>query len=146
MQINAMTPMQMPGHPLRLYVHDAETGNVYGISFEGADVTGETGAYHNRFIGENATLKKRGKRFIVEGSGSQAECTLTIEMDAGRTFTQELTGPYDTREDILFFTELDPAQITGRVFIARLDDISGTDIHIRDTRMEYTPIDGGGQG
>lgn len=144
MQLTAMVPVFMAGQPARLYVYDDESGNAYAFNFEGEDTILADGGYARYFDGGDSATKKRGKRLIVEGEGQGVSCLLRVEMDGGRVHTQPLTGPYSSGEGILFYTEFDPATITGRAFIVRLLQISGTGVKIGETHFAFTPIDRGG--
>ena len=143
MQISALCPIVRDDDAELLYFADAETGDVYALDFHKENAVLIGGAYTQRFIGRDDQVTKRGVRIVVKGVGLEVSATLRVTMDGGRVFSQPLTGPYDTLEGLLFYQEFDPTQITFKVAVVELSDISGVGVEITDWRFEYTEIDGG---
>lgn len=142
MAIVAMQPVQQAGVGVYLYVAD-DANTLYALNTNGTSTVLEEGAYWPVFTGGQQVEDKwkRGKRLWIFGDGTDARAQLTLQMDGQRTLVQNLTGPYDINQKILFYCEFDPTIATAQQFIAKIDMIRGTNVQINDVRFDYTLID-----
>lgn len=139
MDLRALCSAVQAGIGSFLYVGDGDT--LYAINFEEDEAILTGGVVKQVFTGGDDQKRKRGKRLVVEGKGTNAKAQLVLLMDNNRSLTLNLTGPYDRTAGVLFYAEFDPAVTTYRVACATLQFIEGEGVEIGDMRLDFTFID-----
>lgn len=139
MKLNALCSVSQGSVLPLLYAGDGDT--LYAIDFDStaADLTG--GVVKQVFTGGDDQRRKRAKRLFVEGTGTAAKAQLVLFLDESRSIVVNLTGPYDINENVLFYTEFDPASATFKVAYAALQYIEGENVEVGEIRLDATPID-----